>query len=317
MSIANRKIYDSKIKPYKEKIAQVSNNVDKLKVELFTVSDHKWEERISLTLQINDLLLTDACNQILISLISKDVMGTKSDTNLEQARKHCSAIIQNWEGIVGRHIDTSPAEQSEVMQHINKKISNIQRFHQFQMVGFTINRLERLYGDSSKWKWTFVDLEGRLIAALKNSMDLRGLIKNVDPTSVHYHSHRSILELIRQRLDDMAERYRNKYELTRKTTDDMKKALQFVAFHRRLCNLISDSEKAEILKKNTSKMVGKIRGRSRKKRQRIKRQRIISLFLTFLSRFSTKTFSGWGRHLFYHKQTSQGVLPQCVIADCI
>ena len=50
-------------------------------------------------------------------------------------------------------------------------------------MGFTIDSLEDGYGDNSKWKWSFVDLEGRFAATAKNLLNLRTFIAGMDPRS--------------------------------------------------------------------------------------------------------------------------------------
>ena len=244
-----KKAYETKSTLFIQKISARHPLIYDLKTELFKMPSERFEARLDLTIRLNEYLLKDACYHVMVSLLSQSLLSVKASHHLEQARKNCHLIVQYYEEIVGRHVDSSPLEQSSIVSFINKRVSNIERFHWFQRLGFLIDRLDLMHEDNSKWKWSFVDLLGRFVAVMKNFLDVREMIKGLDPAFAYYAEYRDMFSVMVRSMEEIAERYRHKYEHTNKNVDDMKKALQFIAFHRRLCNLVGNNEKSLLLKK--------------------------------------------------------------------
>ena len=247
--VENRKAYKTQATPYIQKISEMNPLIYDLKTELLKTSLDHFETRLDLTIRLNEFLLKDSCYHVMVSRLSQAFLDLKAGHHLEQARKNCYLIVQYYEEIVGRHVDSPPLEQSSILSFVNKRMSNLERFNWFRKLGFLIDRLDLMYEDNSKWKWSFVDLSGRFIAVVKNYLDLREMIKGLEPSFAYYAEYRDMFSLMVNCLDEITERYRNKYEHTNKNVDDMRKALQFIAFHRRLCNLVGNNEKSGLLKK--------------------------------------------------------------------
>jgi len=116
-------------------------------------------------------------------------------------------------------------------------------------MGFTIDSLEEGYGDNSKWKWSFVELEGRFAAVGKNMLNLRTFIAGMDPRSEGYSARIAHLALSRELLQQAADRYREKYELSTQRIDDIKAAINFLSAVRRLHIVLGESDQADVVKK--------------------------------------------------------------------
>ncbi len=247
--ITEKAIYDKQIAPLKNAIEVISIYIAKIKKELMLVNDLDLENKTNKTLEVIDLIFKETCYQITICITSINILNFKNEAYLDLARKNCISIVNYLESLVGNEIDIPPAQLAKGFSYINNKISNLEQFEKIKRFGFTIDRLKNLSGENSKWKWSLVDLEGSFIRAMKNMVDFPNLIKNLNPAIPKYAERMNMLNLVTSKLDEAAELYRNKYELTQKQVSDMKKALAFVAFHRRLHILLGEKEQAEILKK--------------------------------------------------------------------
>jgi hypothetical protein len=116
-------------------------------------------------------------------------------------------------------------------------------------MGLTIQLLENAYGDNTKWKWSFVELEGRYAAVAKNILDLKNAVANTDPRSPEYEPTVFHLRLIKRLLSQAADRYREKYELSTNRIDDFRQGISFLSALRRIHIVLGNREEAEILKR--------------------------------------------------------------------
>jgi hypothetical protein len=118
-------------------------------------------------------------------------------------------------------------------------------------MGFTIDSLEEGYGDNSKWKWSFVELEGRFAAVAKNMLNLKTFVAGMDPRSDGFAARMSLLSLAKDLLQQSADRYREKYELSTQRLDDIKAGINFLSAVRRLHVVLGEAEQADVVKKKT------------------------------------------------------------------
>jgi hypothetical protein len=109
--------------------------------------------------------------------------------------------------------------------------------------------LENAYGYNTKWKWAFVEVEGRYAAVTKNIVDLRGAVLNTDPRSADYEPTVYHLRLAKKLLMQAADRYREKYELSTNRIFDFKQGIAFLSALRRLHILLGDRDDAEMVRK--------------------------------------------------------------------
>jgi hypothetical protein len=119
-------------------------------------------------------------------------------------------------------------------------------------MGLAIDLLETAYGDNSKWRWTFVELEGRFSTTAKNIVDLRNVIINSHPQSPYYESTVYHLRLMKDLIGRAASRYRDKYELSTQQMTDFKIGISYLSALKRLHIILGESEEAEATKKKLS-----------------------------------------------------------------
>ena len=106
------------------------------------------------------------------------------------------------------------------------------------------------FGDNSKWKWSFVELEGRFATVAKNIIDLKSATKDgLDPHSPDYDETIYHLRLVKQLLQQSSDRYREKYELSTNRIDDFRIAINYLCALRRIHVLLNERDEAEEIKK--------------------------------------------------------------------
>ena len=248
-SPAEKALYDKSVKIFKDKITSCQQRIDPLKKAIYSLKTKDHEYKIQKSIQITTAISEQIYYQVAVSLISNDILGIKNESYLDLARKNCYSAIQYWEELVGNEIDAPPSLKSDAMPFINEKLNNIERFEMMKKLGFAIDRIKYVYGEQSKWKWSFVELEGRFIVVVKNMIDFPLLIKNLDPSIPGYAKRMDIINILLDGIKTCSEQYRNKYELTNRSIEDMNKALEYVSYESRIAMLLGENDKAENLKK--------------------------------------------------------------------
>jgi len=199
-------------------------------------------------LTLVDEMLNLASNYIAVNGISFAVLKVKNEEALNDARKSLYKAVIYLEETVGNCIDAPFSDYEEKLAAIETFNPN-QRYQLIQKIGLSIDILENAYGDNSKWKWTFVELEGRYATAAKNILDLRNAINYSRPDSEFYDSTVYHLRLVKKLLSQSADRYREKYELSTSQMSDFKTGINFLGALRRIHVVLSESEEAEAVKK--------------------------------------------------------------------
>jgi hypothetical protein len=119
--------------------------------------------------------------------------------------------------------------------------SDAERLRLVRKIGYTISLLEDRYGKNSKWKWSFVEIEGRYAVIVKNLFDFRTYQEKNDPRVEGFDDRYDYLYLVKDFLIDASNRYREKYELTNHSTEDMKKAIEYLRALKRIHILFNES----------------------------------------------------------------------------
>ena len=94
-----------------------------------------------------------------------------------------------------------------------------------------------------------MELEGRHATVTKNLLNLKNVVVNIDPRSPDYGPTMRHLLLVKKLLNQSANRYREKYELSTKNTDDFKIGMNYLHALRRLNTILGDRSDVEVIKK--------------------------------------------------------------------
>ncbi|MCR5046507.1 MAG: hypothetical protein K6A42_08020 [Treponema sp.] len=184
-----------------------------------------------------------------INSASVKILEVKNNDALNEGRKILYKAIIYLEEIVSNVINIAPAEMSDRMEAVSNTPLE-KRYYLVRKLGLAIQMIVDAFGDNSKWKWSFVELEGRFAVVAKNFYDFKNYVKAYfDPGSPDNENSILYLRLIKTLLDKSANAYRDKYELSSRRLDDMKAAINFLLALRRVSVALSESDTAEELKK--------------------------------------------------------------------
>jgi hypothetical protein len=239
-----RQQYFERIKEYKqisESILQREKSLLKIVKGQSAGAAYKYitlaEERLNL-----------ASYFLLQNALSMTLLGVKNDAYLNDARKSCYQAVIYLEEVVSNYIDVPFSDYSDLLEEIDG-YEDEKRYHLVRKIGFTIDAVEEAYGPNSKWRWSFVELEGRFAAVAKNLVNFKTFIAQMDPSLDGYSARMGQMELVQKLLIQAADRYREKYELSTLRIDDFKRAIAFLAALKRIHTIFGEAEKADEIKR--------------------------------------------------------------------
>ena len=239
-----KKQYADRVHAYKQEIDAIQQRERTIRADIESDSGGSGYKRLALAEERLNL----ASLYLLLNRISLGVLGIKNDNHLNDARKCCYQSIIFLEEVVGDQIDAPFSEYSDRLEAIDG-YPDESRFLLARKMGFTIQSVEEDYGENNRWRWSFVDVEGRFAAVTKNLIDLKNLIARMDPREPGYEARVEHLRLVKELLQKSADRYREKFELATNRIDDFRKAISFLQALRRLHMLLGETAQVEEVKK--------------------------------------------------------------------
>jgi hypothetical protein len=260
ISQAAKKKYLEKIKEYKKVVNGILENEKKIRLGM--LSDEKGANYKRL--QLCDENMNMVSYFLLMNSLSVSLLGIKNEAFLNEARKCCYKSIIYLEEIVTTYIDAPFSEYEDRLATI-EAFDDVSRYHLVRKLGFAIASVEDAFGINSKWKWSFVELEGRYTTVLKNLINLKTVLSKMDPSVTGYHERREHLELAIEMLKRTSARYREKYELSTLRIDDIKLGINYLAALKRLLTLMNDTDELEVTKRKIDVWTTKMEADSKKK----------------------------------------------------
>jgi hypothetical protein len=203
---------------------------------------------------------------ILESRIYQRFFGKHDTDLLDKARKALFRGVDYIEELVSPWIDVPFSEYEDKLAALSG-VSADKRYFVIRKMGLVFDILKDVFGDSSKWKWSFVVLEGRLAAAAKNMLNMKNMTANLDPRSEEREVTVFHLRRVKKMLTQAAEHHREKYELSSRDTEDFQQAINFLNALRRLHVLLNEKSEAEDLKKTVEAWNNKLQDDLRKKKE--------------------------------------------------
>ena len=259
---------------------------EKINVYLSVIETIQKEEEVKLTelkngsvqpamtkLYLAEQMLNLTSVYMVIDGVSRSVLNKKDEEALNNARKTLVKNIKYLESAVSNYIDEPFSAYEKLVEEI-AEYSPASRYYLIRKTGLTIKLLKNAYADNAKWKWNFVEIEGRYAAVAKNIIDLRNVIVNKDPRSPHYEPTVYHLRLVKKLLMLASDNYRKKYELSagdaedfNTCVEDFKKGIVFLSALKKFCILTGDSSDAEIVQKRLDAWNNKLTADSVKQKQ--------------------------------------------------
>lgn len=236
---------EAAVKPYKEKIDKM---LEKEKTVLASI--HEGDADIGpKKLSLCEDMIYISSLYIAFNSLSLKIMDVKNNDALNDARKILYKAIIYLEEVVTDVIDIPYADLTpnhDLIQNVPIEA----RFTIIKKLGLAITLLKDAFGDNSKWKWSFVELEGRFTTVAKNLIDMRNSVKDYfDPRSEKYETTVLYIRLIEKLLNESSTAYRDRYELSTRRIDDMRNGIRYLLALRKLDLAIGNSDQAEEVKK--------------------------------------------------------------------
>jgi hypothetical protein len=244
ISEEDRHLYLQKIKVYRENI----NTILLREKNILSVIQKDPSGIAFKKIILAEEMLNLASNYIVISNVSQAMLNVKNEEYLNDGRKSLYKSIIYMEDVVTNYIDVPFYDYEEKLKEI-ESFDAVRRYLLIRKIGLAIELMEQAYGDNTKWKWSFVELEGRFAAVAKNIFDLKNAFANVDPRSPQYEPTIYHLRLMKKLLLQAADRYREKYELSTNRIDDFKLAISYLGSLKRIHMMMGEREDAETIKK--------------------------------------------------------------------
>jgi len=260
-----KKRYAERIKEYKERIEQIEGRNKELAASIQKTSksqgltsgqyrgdqftDHDALKEVnSKRFRLADQYLNIVSHYNLMNALSLSLLGIKNESFLNDARKACYKSIIHMEENVSPYIDAPFSDYQQGVDSL-QDFDDMEKYSFLCKLGFSIDSVIEGFGAGSKWKWSFVELQGRYAVISKNLLNLKTFIAQLDPRVEGYSERLAHVQLVKRLLQQSADRYREKYELSTMRLDDIKKAILFLAAIKRLHTLLGEIEEAEVVKK--------------------------------------------------------------------
>jgi hypothetical protein len=262
ISLAAKKKYLEKIKEYKKIVGEIVEREKKIRIVI--ASDPKGSNYKRLMLADENLNIVSYL--LLMNSLSVNLLGVKNEAFLNDARKCIYKSIIYLEEIVSGAVDVAFSEMDERLATIGS-FDDTSRYKLVQKMGFAIYSLEDAYGKNSKWKWSFVELEGRYTTVIKNLLNFKTLIPKLSPHVEGYNERRDFLDVVLEMLKQTSARYREKYELSTLRIDDIKASILYLHALRRIQQLLGQKEELEVTKRKIDVWTQKMEADMRKKEE--------------------------------------------------
>lgn len=236
------------ITPYNEKINQT---LEKEKTILNSIHPGEPGAEQKKIMLCEDMIYVSTLYMAQNSLSLK-LMEVKNNDSLNDARKMLYKAVIYLEEIVSPLIDVSYGDLASYQEKI-KDIPLQKRYDLIRKLGLAIQMLEEAFGDNSKWRWSFVELDGRFACVVKNFIDTKEAIKNYfDPARDEYELTVIYFRMVGKLLEKAAQDYRDKYELSTRRLDDMQNGIKFLLALHRFNVVLGQTSSAEEVKKKAT-----------------------------------------------------------------
>jgi len=260
-----KKRYAERVNEYRERIDEITDKNKELEDRIAKTSKSQGltsgqyrgdqfpdlealKEVNSIRFVLADQYLNIVSYYSLMNALSLSLLGIKNESFLNDGRKSCYRSIIYMEEIVSPYIDAAFSDYQQGVESLGD-FDDKSKYRFLCKLGFAIDSVIEGFGSGSKWKWSFVELQGRYAVIAKNLLNLKTFIGQLDPRIEGYSERLAHVQLVKKLLQQSADRYREKYELSTMRLDDIKKAILFLAGMKRLHSLLGEVEEAEVVKK--------------------------------------------------------------------
>lgn len=229
---------------FSEEISYLKKKIDEINQRIKYLESKQDENEKLRKIRVASLYIDLVSIYSAMTDLSINLLGFKNESYLDSGRKALYKAIILLEGVVSPVIDMSLGENYELLKSL-EEFGDAERLLLIRKIGFTVSLLEDRYGKNSKWKWSFVEIEGRYAVIAKNLFDFRTYQEKNDPRIEGFDDRYDYLFLVKDFLIDASNRYREKYEMTNHSTEDMKKAIEYLRALKRIHILFNESNELQ------------------------------------------------------------------------
>ena len=180
----NRELCEIKCEPYKKMIKEATDRETQVLESIKKTPAGVEYQKLNLC----DEMIGVATYYIQINALTVELVNTKDNEALNNARKMLYKAIIYLEEVVSNVVDALQSDMEEKLASISNA-SVEKRFYLIRKLGLCIDILIEAFGDNSKWKESFVELQGRFATVAKNLLDLKKATKDYfDPNSPDYET---------------------------------------------------------------------------------------------------------------------------------
>jgi hypothetical protein len=252
---SRREQYLKKTRPYTDSIDILLKKEEKI---LDAIQAGAGNEALKY-LALAEMMLNLASHYLVVNGVSRSILRTRNEEALNEGRKTVYKSVIYLEDTVSNLVDAAFSEYAEKLAGI-ESFGAAQRYGMARKMGLTIQLLEDSYGDNTRWKWSFVELEGRHAAVTKNLLDLKKAAAAWDPRSPDYRPMVYHSRLSKKLLMQAADRYREKYELVTHNLDDFKTGILFLSALQRFLAQMGERDELETVRKKYTIWTAKLEG---------------------------------------------------------
>lgn len=245
MITESREICNIKCEPYKNMISEALEREKNMLSSMTHDNAGKGYKRLILA----EDMIGVATYFVTINNLTVEFVHSKNNDALNDARKSLYKAIIYLEEIVTNQIDAQPLDLEGKLAEISNTPLE-KRYYIVRKLGLAISLLIDAFGDNSKWRWSFVELQGRFATVTKNLIDMKKACKDYfDHNSPDYENTVLYIKLVRSLIDQSATAYRDRYELSTHRIDDIRLAINYLIAGRRVAILMGNAEEGEEMKK--------------------------------------------------------------------
>ena len=201
-----------------------------------------------------------------MNTLSERIMKIKNNTYLDTAKRLVNRIFLDMEKVVTLNLDVSLNHNREQLDMI-KQLDPRQRLNLYKHIKKTIERLIAAYGEGTKWKWSFPELWGKAAIIGKNLIDFREIQSKRDPREEFFYDRQELLNMVKTDLFDASNQYRNKFEISTKSSNDLVYAVRLLEDLRRIASMTGDTELSKKCKSGIDTYKARLKTADKKKQQ--------------------------------------------------
>ena len=248
-----RKKYFEHIAPLNKTIAELGDKENRIEAILKGTDSGEPYKRLALASDN----LSAVSHYVVMNSLSVTLLGVKNEKALNEARKTCYKALIQLEKVFTNHVDAPFSDYSAALE-ATESFSEMQRYGLIRKAGLSISMVKDALGDSSRWKWSMVELEARLAAVAKNTLNLKTLVPGMDPRAKGYSERIEFFNLTRKLLQGASDSYRLRYEVSTGRMDDFRLAIAYLGALHRLSLILGWQKEAIGLKRKIDIWKGKM-----------------------------------------------------------